>query len=79
MHTRAAVAVFGAEASNKTMTGKVTTNRGMSCPFPLPHIGTRGLCRSMPDRSFLKRAITDADERSAKVAEDAVTFLKDEG
>jgi hypothetical protein len=33
MHTRAAVAVFDAEASNKIMTGKVTTDRSMSHPF----------------------------------------------
>ena len=34
MHTRAAVAVFDAEASNKIVTGKVTSDRSMSRPFP---------------------------------------------
>ena len=34
MHTRAAVAVFDAEASNKVVTGKVTSDRSMSRPFP---------------------------------------------
>jgi len=34
MHTRAAIAVFDAEASNKIVTGKVTGDRSMSRPFP---------------------------------------------
>jgi len=34
MHTRAAVAVFDAEASNKIVTGKMTSDRSMSRPFP---------------------------------------------
>src|SRR5262249_14580740 len=34
MHTRAAVAVFDAEASNKIATGKVTSDRSMHRPFP---------------------------------------------
>jgi hypothetical protein len=34
MQTRAAVAVFDAEASNKIVTGKVTSDRSMSRPFP---------------------------------------------
>jgi hypothetical protein len=43
MHTRAAVAVFDAEASNKIVTGKVTSNRSMSRPFPTVVRGV--LCR----------------------------------
>ena len=39
MHTRAAVAVFDAEASNKIVTGKVTSDRSMTVSFPLPYIG----------------------------------------
>jgi hypothetical protein len=46
MHTRAAVAVFDAEASNKIVTGKVTSDRSMSLPFPAytstDSIGTKG-------------------------------------
>jgi hypothetical protein len=34
MHTRAAVAVFDAEASSKIVIGKVTSDRSMSRPFP---------------------------------------------
>jgi hypothetical protein len=34
MHTRAAVAVFDAEASNKIVTYKVTSDRSMSRPLP---------------------------------------------
>jgi len=33
MHTRAAVAAFDAETSNKIVTGEVTSNRSMSRPF----------------------------------------------
>jgi hypothetical protein len=47
MHTRAAVAVFDAEASNKIVTGKVTSDRSMSRPFPTA--GTRGFV-SVNDR-----------------------------
>jgi hypothetical protein len=34
MHTRAAVAVFAVEASNKIVTAKMTSDRSMSRPFP---------------------------------------------
>ena len=34
MQTRAAIAVFDAEASNKNVTGKVTSDLSMSRPFP---------------------------------------------
>src|SRR5262249_7402620 len=34
MHTRAAVAVFDAGARNKIVTGKMTSDRSMSRPFP---------------------------------------------
>jgi len=34
MHTRAAVAVFDAEASSKIVIGKATSDRSMSRPFP---------------------------------------------
>ena len=40
MHTRAAAAIFDAKASNKIVTGKVTSDRSMSRPFPTA--GTRG-------------------------------------
>jgi hypothetical protein len=44
MHTRAAVAVFDAEASNKIVTGKAKSDRGMSRSFlacaPTDLIGT---------------------------------------
>jgi hypothetical protein len=42
MHTRAAVAVFDAEPSNKIVTGKVTSDRSMSRPLPTAAYGTRG-------------------------------------
>ena len=34
-HTRAAVAVFDAEASNKIVTCRLTSDRSMSGPFPV--------------------------------------------
>ena len=34
MHTRAAVAVFDAGASNKIVTGKMASDRSMTRPFP---------------------------------------------
>src|SRR6516164_4948663 len=34
MHTRAAVAAFDAEPSNKIVTSKATSDRSMSRPFP---------------------------------------------
>jgi len=47
MHTRAAVAAFDPEASNKIVTGKVTSDRSMSRPFPTAALLVRGvLCRS---------------------------------
>ena len=44
MHIRAAVAVFDAEASNKIVTGKVTSNRSMSRPFPTAAYWYAGFC-----------------------------------
>jgi len=44
MHTRAAVAVCDAEASNKIMTGKVTSDRSMSRPFPTTAYWYAGFC-----------------------------------
>jgi hypothetical protein len=60
MHTRAAVAVFDAEASNKIMTSKVTTDRSMSRPFPTAAYWYAAFCvGQLPDRS--------GDDRSAPV------------
>jgi hypothetical protein len=62
MHTRAAVAVFDAEASNKIVTGKVTSDRSMNRPFPAyastDLIGTMGaltLDRLAADPGSLRR------------------------
>jgi hypothetical protein len=44
MHTRAAVAILGAEASNKIVTGKATSDRSMSHPFPTAAYWCAGFC-----------------------------------
>jgi hypothetical protein len=51
MHTRAAVAVFDGEASNKIVTGNVTSDRSMSRRFPAcastDLIGTTGVLTAL--------------------------------
>jgi len=54
MQTRAAVAAFGAEASSKIVTGKVTSDRNMSRPFSHRRISVGGVLRRSTDRVALQ-------------------------
>ena len=51
MHTRAAVAVFDAEASNKIVTCRVTSDRSMSGPFPTAAYWYAVFCVAVSDFS----------------------------
>jgi hypothetical protein len=55
MHTRAAVAVFDAEASNKIVTGKVISGRSMSPPFSPTAVASAASV--VNDRSGYKRLV----------------------
>ena len=54
MHTRAAAAICEVEASNKIATGKVTSDRIMSRPFPTTAYWYAVFCVAVSDFSVLR-------------------------